>query len=404
MTNDLGLRKLRDLAAIAVLMMGPAVNGRAALGANYLFSKIEVPGAVETSAYGISNDGRYLVGSFVDAQGQEHGFRQFQGQWTTLDFPAATATVALGVNNAGTLVGGYFDDAANPRPFFASGHNLAYHGIEFGEGFLGMASGINDGTVIPASIPQVVGYVTKDGGAESGFVVGLEGTGHTAGKFFQTKLGGVASPTVFADMNVAGDIVGDYVGSDGMHRGLLRLAGGSEVNFEWPLGASTQLTGIDDRGVMIGSFIAPRATPTTMGFVFDDYRLTTLEYPGAEVTIPSSISNDGLIVGFSQHNGRRFGFLATPVDSLVGDLNGDLTVDLTDFGILKANFGSGTTRAQGDVNGDAKVDLTDFGLLKDNFGKSGTASVPEPTTFLLALLGLAVLAAVHRKSVRQNRS
>ena len=60
-----------------------------------------------------------------------------------------------------------------------------------------------------------------------------------------------------------------------------------------------------------------------------------------------------------------------PSDLSPGDANADGKVDLTDFGILKANFGSGTTAAQGDFNGDAKVDLTDFGILKDNFGKSG---------------------------------
>jgi hypothetical protein len=57
---------------------------------------------------------------------------------------------------------------------------------------------------------------------------------------------------------------------------------------------------------------------------------------------------------------------------------------------------------QGDVNGDNKVDLTDFGILKENFGKSGpvgAASVPEPST--LALLGLGglwgLVATIRRR-------
>jgi hypothetical protein len=55
----------------------------------------------------------------------------------------------------------------------------------------------------------------------------------------------------------------------------------------------------------------------------------------------------------------------------------------------------------GDINGDKKVDLSDFGILKENFGKTAPAgaAVPEPSTFLLAglgLLGLALRTGVRR--------
>jgi hypothetical protein len=80
--------------------------------------------------------------------------------------------------------------------------------------------------------------------------------------------------------------------------------------------------------------------------------------------------------------------------SLPGDINLDGKVDLSDFGILKENFGTGTTQAQGDLNSDAKVDLSDFGILKENFGKVAGAAVPEPSTLLLLTLGgLAALVA-----------
>ncbi len=90
--------------------------------------------------------------------------------------------------------------------------------------------------------------------------------------------------------------------------------------------------------------------------------------------------------------------LSLSAPGLPGDVNADGKVDLTDFGVLKDNFGSGTTLAQGDLNGDAKVDLTDFGILKDNFGKSAAAAVPEPSTALLLALGaLAALVACGRR-------
>ncbi len=73
--------------------------------------------------------------------------------------------------------------------------------------------------------------------------------------------------------------------------------------------------------------------------------------------------------------------------SLPGDANGDRSVDLEDFGVLKSNFGFGTRRSQGDFNADHQVDLSDFGILKANFGEPPAAAAPEPPAGLLFALG-----------------
>lgn len=96
---------------------------------------------------------------------------------------------------------------------------------------------------------------------------------------------------------------------------------------------------------------------------------------------------------WSEHT-ADFGF-ATFVDpAQPGDVNLDGSVDLADFGVLKAHFGGGARRTGGDLTGDGLVGLADFGLLKQNFGKStaSASAVPEPASYLgwtvLVLCGL----------------
>lgn len=74
---------------------------------------------------------------------------------------------------------------------------------------------------------------------------------------------------------------------------------------------------------------------------------------------------------------------------LPGDADGDGTVDLLDFSLLKSNFGEETLDASsaGDFTQDGVVDLADFELLKSNFGsQAAPVPAPEPSTVLLAAL------------------
>ena len=111
------------------------------------------------------------------------------------------------------------------------------------------------------------------------------------------------------------------------------------------------------------------------------------------------------------------GFVFRSVDDLIvealggdmrlpGDANGDGTVNISDFAILRNNFGNsmGVTFMTGDFNEDGVVNISDFAILRNNFGTSLTGGqsatvdawyasvVPEPTTAtVLALGGLAAL-------------
>jgi hypothetical protein len=96
------------------------------------------------------------------------------------------------------------------------------------------------------------------------------------------------------------------------------------------------------------------------------------------------------------------------IDQQPGDANGDGTVDLSDFTILRNNFGTamGATLSDGDFNGDGMIDLADFTILRNNFGTMSdressdidawyAAIIPEPTT--AGLLGAAGLLGLLRR-------
>jgi hypothetical protein len=72
-----------------------------------------------------------------------------------------------------------------------------------------------------------------------------------------------------------------------------------------------------------------------------------------------------------------------PIPLFAGDFDLDDDVDLSDFGILKLNFGVGDHVTEGDADGDGDADLSDFGLLKQNFGRSVQPALATQTLAML---------------------
>ncbi len=129
-----------------------------------------------------------------------------------------------------------------------------------------------------------------------------------------------------------------------------------------------------------------------------------LGYAGLGGSNGPAVSDDGLhIAGTGTLSSSTFPFQAWSVELdatatlVAGDANLDARVDLSDFGILKAGFGTGHFWREGDFNADFRIDLTDFGVLKQNFGARMAA--PEPAALELALVGGALLAALATRQV-----
>ena len=95
----------------------------------------------------------------------------------------------------------------------------------------------------------------------------------------------------------------------------------------------------------------------------------------------------------------------TPTQVLLGDYNNNGVVDAADYSVWRNSQGQNVTLGTGaDGNFDGQITAADFSVWRSNFGKtlssgSGTGSlfadsnVPEPGTFCLAALGIALVFA-----------
>ena len=79
---------------------------------------------------------------------------------------------------------------------------------------------------------------------------------------------------------------------------------------------------------------------------------------------------------FPSGNGTAGGDFVFSLRSLPADFNRDGAVNLSDFGVLRANFGTGgfvRSVLQGDATGDGNANLADFGILRGSFGRTTPA-------------------------------
>jgi len=122
---------------------------------------------------------------------------------------------------------------------------------------------------------------------------------------------------------------------------------------------------------------------------------TPLYFPNA-----SNNATGALATALNALNGGNGGAIYLPI---LGDLDKDGVVGLSDINLVKAN--AGTNNAAGDVDGDGVVGLTDINLVKANAGNSISAPaaggalgslVPEPGSIGL-LAGLGALFAGRRR-------
>ncbi len=157
----------------------------------------------------------------------------------------------------------------------------------------------------------------------------------------------------------------------------------------------------------LGDFSGSDVSIFSLGNTQDDYGIYQTEVmigllSGRYIEMTVTDNDFGGAVG-----GDRVGFAEFLIDEdlaevlVLGDGNGDGTVDVIDYQLFVDNYKVGTTLGEGDVNSDGTVDLDDYFVIREEYpkhngGASLASAIPEPST--LGLLGAGLLALVRRKS------
>jgi hypothetical protein len=142
---------------------------------------------------------------------------------------------------------------------------------------------------------------------DSGVSIGYQGS-------YPFKLSGtIASPivlnigqhnyTIFfiQGINNWGSIVGSYTDSVGVTHGFKRWSNGSVVSFDYPGASLTSPARINDNGTIVGYYVG--AQSSLHGFVYHNGQFARLDFPNAAATVLNGISNSGVIVGTAIVNG-----------------------------------------------------------------------------------------------------
>jgi hypothetical protein len=273
------------------------------------YTTYDVAGAQYTGLTGITNRG-VLAGYYGDESGR-HGFIDDGRELVTVDVPGSTTTAVTSINDARTVTGTYWSpDGTTQRGFLRD----ARGGFTWLDS-PAATGGVSRGTV-PTDLTNggtVVGYtfVTDDAGltVSHGFV-------WKHGRFTAFDApGATTSAPVHSGTQLLGvDNAGNMVGSmtfpadppdadpptNSPNRGFLaeRHAFTPIIDPAVPLGycGDTRPNAINERGTIAGNS-ANDCAPVYRAWVFTGGVFFPLEYPGATATTAEGINDRGVVVG-----------------------------------------------------------------------------------------------------------
>lgn len=240
------------------------------------------------------NDGGSIVGVYIstDSNNQQHfnGFLMRNGNVQTVNFPNATQTLLNDIGDTGEIVGFYEITAGGEQGAFAR-VNGQFRKIVFPGSASGStsANGVNSQGDIVGS--YAVGTITH------GFLL-------SSGHFSTIDFPGTQS-TQLSKINDSGMITGQYLDANGNSQSF-GYQNGSFKKLSDPSGTETFAYGVSDLGTVVGYTDTGFETPQH-GFVWHAGVFKTLndpKFPGR--TILRGVNRSGVIVG----EAAPFGFAA----------------------------------------------------------------------------------------------
>jgi hypothetical protein len=266
---------MKSIATFALLLI--ATSASAAIQKTLTIQYFQYPGSAETYVTGVSNTG-VVLGYYLDSNSDAHGFSMANGQFTSIDDPEGTGTTPTGANSSGTIVGYYFSSSLNSTLAF-SYSNGTFTNIGPDAGCINTyAFGINDlgemaGECETSSLLE--GWIYTGGqyqiisvpGSDWSYASDINIHGSTTmiwnkansnrvqssiynGTTFRNISEPNKSNTYAWAINAGGNVALSWTSGDSGYGAL--LIGQTYTNIQPTKCGSTQLTGINDKGVAVG--------------------------------------------------------------------------------------------------------------------------------------------------------
>jgi probable HAF family extracellular repeat protein len=213
----------------------------------------------------------------------------------------------------------------------------------------------------------------------SGEIVGdyIESDGITRGFLYK---GGVyttveypgAAVTALADINSEGIVVGGFIlQTPGYAEGLVGAGGFRVLNY--PLSISSGNNGVNDQGDIVGAYLDD--TGHGHGFLFNRPTFFQIDFPGGNGTRGTGISNSGQIVGvYADAEFKYHGFLYSSregnyrtVDVPGASGTGERTLAINDSGEIVGDFEDASSHGHGFVRIGRRLMVLDFPGASETF-------------------------------------
>ena len=202
---------------------------------------VAFPAAAQTTTLAY-NDGKF-AGSYIDANGVEHGFVDAGGAYASIDCPGATATVVTTVGFRGELAGYYLSGGVAHGFIDLNG---AFQGFDYPGATNTYITSYSDTNLFQ-------GYYVDSSGQSHGFATGYA-------EFYNSLDVPGALDTGASEMNpyfVLEQLAGDYTAADGSTQGYVALNTVEPLaptyrTISYPGAADTHLAGVNAFGELAG--------------------------------------------------------------------------------------------------------------------------------------------------------